>query len=487
MAIQLAVESIAFFMRNVHVRVPFRYGNACLLGSPLLHARLKARGADGRVVEGVSADALPPGWFDKDPSKTYRDNIADLIAVSKMGAQRYGECGGDLISPFDLWHDAYQKIQADAAAADLNKLTGSFGSSIIERAVLDAAGKLATTDLHTMLVRDDLGIVPERIHPELAGCAVAEAVGAAPSDELAIRHTVGLSDPIFDEDVATGDRVDDGLPESIEAWLDTTPIHFIKAKIFGEWERDADRLTRLAGLLAAKAPPDYAVSLDGNENFASAEELSAWWDGLAGAEELREFTRRIVYVEQPLARAVALSEDAAQGLRGMANVPPVIIDESDDTLHAFKESVALGYRGTSVKSCKGVIKGLLNMMLLNRLNEEEAGRYILTAEDLTTVPVVALQQDLCTMSVLGLRHVERNGHHYYRGLEHLAPSEVAQCLDVHRALYEPWGESGRLRIRDGKIDLRSLRQVGYGVGVAMDFESMTPLDDWGFESLGIDK
>ena len=44
----------------------------------------------------------------------------------------------------------------------------------------------------------------------------------------------------------------------------------------------------------------------------------------------------------------------------LAAEKPVIIDESDDSLDAFPRAKALGYRGVSSKTCKGIYKLLIN-------------------------------------------------------------------------------------------------------------------------------
>ena len=53
-----------------------------------------------------------------------------------------------------------------------------------------------------------------------------------------------------------------------------------------------------------------------------------------------------------------------------------------------------------------------------------AGAFV-CGEDLTTVPTVALEQDLALHAALGITHLERNGHHYFAGLEHLTEGERA--------------------------------------------------------------
>ena len=111
---------------------------------------------------------------------------------------------------------------------------------------------------------------------------------------------------------------------------------------------------------------------------------------------------------------------------------PVIIDESDDALDAFPRARALGYRGVSSKTCKGIYKSLAN-----RARCAAWGKgYFMSGEDLTIQAGLALQQDLALASLLGLSHVERNGHHYVNGMAGLPASEQQAFLAAHPDLYE---------------------------------------------------
>ena len=100
----------------------------------------------------------------------------------------------------------------------------------------------------------------------------------------------------------------------------------------------------------------------------------------------------------------------------------------------------------------------------------------MSAEDLTNVPVVPVQQDLATVRALGLGHVERNGHHYIRGLAHCSPAERRQAVALHGDLYEGDEREAFLRIRDGRLAIGSLATAGYGVAFDPDLASMTPYD-----------
>jgi len=99
------------------------------------------------------------------------------------------------------------------------------------------------------------------------------------------------------------------------------------------------------------------------------------------------------------------------------------------------------------------------------------------------LPVLPLQQDLATVRALGITHVERNGHHYVKGLSHCSRRERQQATRLHRDLYRGGEDKAHLRIDDGLVRVASLGTPGYGGAFEPDLASMMPLEDWSFESL----
>jgi hypothetical protein len=195
---------------------------------------------------------------------------------------------------------------------------------------------------------------------------------------------------------------------------------------------------------------------------------------------LARLVRSIAFIELPLDRAIALDPAATEGLAELGRRIPMLIDESDDALDSFTQAIALGYRGVSTKNCKGIVKSFLNRSLVERENRRRppAERLFMSAEDLTNVPVVPLQQDLATVRALGIAHVERNGHHYVRGLAHCSATERREATRRHAGLYAGGEEEASLRIAAGRLDVRSLAAPGYGVAFEPDLASMTPLEDF---------
>jgi hypothetical protein len=171
---------------------------------------------------------------------------------------------------------------------------------------------------------------------------------------------------------------------------------------------------------------------------------------------------------------VTFNQDRIRGIERVSARAPVIIDEADADLDALPRAAALGYGGVSMKNCKGVFRAVLN-----RARCDLNPGLLLSGEDLTTLPIIPLQQDLATVALLGPTHVERNGHHYFKGLAHLPKVEAESALEHHGDLYEPLaGDQVQLRIRHGQLSLERLHRIGFGYAVPPDVAARTPAAEW---------
>ena len=89
---------------------------------------------------------------------------------------------------------------------------------------------------------------------------------------------------------------------------------------------------------------------------------------------------------------------------------------------------------------------------------------------------LAIQQDLALVSLLGLTHVERNGHHYVNGMASLAEEEQAAFLAAHPDLYERSHGAVRVAIRDGMLAIGSLDCKGYASAAMPEWGSMRKME-----------
>ena len=422
--------------------MPFRYGIVTMTEVPYVFVRLRVE-VGGKMVEGISADGLPPKWFTKDPLKPIADEIAEMLEVIRHALEAAVGLRGE--SAFAVWEQLYPLQDAWGAARGLPSLLTHFGTSLVERALLEAVGRAA-------------------------GKPFAELLPEKPLARLLARHTVGLTDPLTDEEIPAADRLNDGLPQSLIACIRRYGLRHFKLKLNGEAARDLERLRRIAAVLREHAGAGFAFSLDGNEQFKSLGDFRGFWEELLREDWPREFLAGLLFVEQPLHRNVALAAEVGPAFAAWPERPPIIIDESDGALDSLPTALALGYSGTSHKNCKGIFKGVANRCLLRRRERGEPGAAgLMSGEDLCNTGPVALLQDLAVMAALGIESVERNGHHYHPGLSQFPRGIQEDMLRCHGDLYER-ATAGwpTLRVRGGMIDLGTVNAAALGVGFAVD-------------------
>jgi hypothetical protein len=461
---KLQVREISLFERDVKLRMPFRFGVVTLTEAPQAFVRARVRLENGKEAEGGAAELLVPKWFDKDPALTNEQNFEQLRASLRLAREAY--LGGGVNTAFGHSIEIYGPQIAIGATQGLNSLVACYGPALIDRAVLDALCRALGVSFYAAIQKNLPGISAPGWQADLLAFDMDEFLaGLKPRSAIAARHTVGLADPL----TAAEKKLSDGLPETLEEVVERYRHRWFKLKISGDMRADLDRLTAIAKVLDARIGDPYRATLDGNEQFSDAEAVVRSWKAIQEQPELRRLASSVVYIEQPITRSRALGGD----ISALAEDKPVIIDESDDSLEAFPRARRLGYSGVSSKTCKGIYKSILNAARCRLWNMEEGrDRYFMSGEDLTVQPGLALQQDLALVSLLGLSHVERNGHHYVNGMAGLPAAEQEGFLQSHRDLYERSHGAVRPRIPGGMLEIKSLDAPGYASRVLPDWNSM---------------
>jgi L-alanine-DL-glutamate epimerase-like enolase superfamily enzyme len=438
------VAEIELRERDVRLRMPFRFGVVTLTESPQAFVRARIRLEDGREAWGAAAELLAPKWFDKDPALSNEDNFEQLRRSLGLARDAYL---------------AHEPRSAWAHASPARGLVENYGPALVDRALLDALCRALGVSFYRALQANLVGA------GSFEGMDLGGFLGTLrPRASVAARHTVGLVDPITAADQA--ERVNDGLPETLEEVIARYGHRYFKLKVAGDARADLERLAAIAAVLE-RIDGAYHVSLDGNEQYEDMQGVAELWARMKGDVRLARLVQSVLFIEQPVKRQKALAS-TVQGID-----KPVIIDESDDALDAFPRARALGYRGVSSKTCKGLYKSLLNAARCaawNKLGTDPI--YFMSGEDLTIQAGLALQQDLALVSILGLTHVERNGHHYVNGMAALPQDEQGAFLAAHPDLYERSHGAVRVRIEDGMLAIGSLDCPGYASRAAPDWNSM---------------
>jgi len=467
MANSFKLAPFEFFVQRTRTRFPFRYGIASMTDVPHLFVRTRVA-VGNKSSFGLTSEGLPPKWFTKNPDTTFEQDLPEMLEVIGRAARLAEQIAKSPVTFFDFWRELYRQQSEWAKSRSIAPLLGSLGVSLVERAVLDGLCRLASRPLHRLIITNQLGLRLGEIYPELGGAQPGDLLPVAPLDTCYVRHTVGLGDALTSADISAEERVKDGLPQDLESSVRSYGLRYFKLKIFGDPARDLPRLCDLNALLQLETGGKYFVTLDGNENFKSFAAFREFWQSASSDPDLRELWRHIIIVEQPVHRDLALADERGATLHNWAGRPPLIIDESEGALGDLPRALSLGYVGTSHKSCKGIVKGIANACLLEH-RRRRGERVVLTGEDLCTLGPVTLLQDLAMMALLGIEHVERNGHHYYRGLS-LWPDEwQREALSAHSDLYAPHPQGfACLQIREGRLRLDSVNAAPFGVEPSFD-------------------
>ena len=434
MSPRIAVKSIDLSERRVPFRHPFRFGAVTVNEAPQIFVHVTIE-VDGQHSTGAAAELMVPKWFNKDADLSAGDTIDQLRQSSAIARTLYLEHTTP-DTAFGL-HAARNETQVAACGkAGIPPLAANFGTAEIDKAILDALLRSQRTDFFNGM-RTNLAGLDARLTPDLDNSAISNFLtGRKVSQRIAVRYTIGMLDTL------------DSVREAIRA-----KYRFFKIKLCGDPEKDRVRLSELAALLGDS---DYQATLDANEQYRSIGDLDTLVKALQTDTALEALAARLLYIEQPFARENTWNFD----LRSLATRVAFIIDEADDSYDAFPRAKILGYRGVSSKSCKGLYKSLLNGARAARWNKA-GGDFFISAEDLTCQAGLAVQQDNALVAFHGLKHAERNGHHYVDGFANTPALEAGSFLAAHSDLYEKSDGIVRLAVYDGTISTESLAVPGF--------------------------
>ena len=474
-----SIRNLEVFVREMPPdRLPFTVGKSLSAGKRrpravwIVRLTLGLQGTS-EIVIGRSGDRPSFGWLDKRPDLSPEKKLSDLIALVNVAREIYLERGAAFDSPFSLWLACHREIQVRASAKNHEALSASYASALFERAVIDAVCRAEKSSFFQMVHGSRMGIDFAAVHPELEGKDCLAGFPRRQRDRFFLRHTVGLSDPLDSGDLEKA--IGDGEPETLRDYVEQHSLRYFKVKISGDADASLSRLERIWKIVIEKTA-DPVFTLDGNEAYQNLEEFSGFVGELE--RQLTGFFQHTLFIEQPLTRALTHDETTKEAVEELSRRKDLVIDEADGTIDSFKNAFAIGYAGASHKNCKGVFKSILNSALCRHFAETSGRPAFLTGEDLSNMSIVPLHQDYDTLSVLGIDHCERNGHHYAYGMSHLRSGEKRELAARHSDLYAEREGELFLRIEGGGVRCGSIFGPGFGGDTMPAWESLTPLGQW---------
>jgi len=490
---KIRIRAVELFERPVRFVKPFRFGSVTVEAAPQAFVRALVAVEGKGEAWGCTAEMMMPRWFDKRPERSPAETVDGLRRSLRLAAQAY-LAGPRPATAFAHHAEARGSHEAACLAAGETRLTAAYGPALIDKAVLDGLLRALGIDFFTGMAGNVAGL-DARLTPDLEGFGLEGFLkGLRPLLAVCLRHTVGLLDEVeslkalvtrphpnppplcrggsFESLPCEAGEGGDPRGSAGRVGASGCPRHF-KIKLSGDPSSDLARLRAIAGVLDP-ALTTYRATLDGNEQYPDAASLTAFLDGLETDPALAGLRRHLLYVEQPIARERALEEP----LGPIGKRHAFIIDESDESYDAFPRARAMGYRGVSSKSCKGLYKAVLNAARCAAWNGNGT-RHFISAEDLTCQAGLSVQQDTALVALLGIGHAERNGHQYVDGFAGAPDGEAEAFLAAHPGFYtrEGGAQGDRIRLKtgDGSLPTAPLRVPGFAHAAEPRWDSLQPL------------
>lgn len=433
------LKSLDWFERPVVYRKPFKFGAATITHAPQLFLKAEIETGKGRSV-GATAELMVPKWFNKDPALTADETVEQLRRVLTIARDRY-LTHGKADTAFGLHAACHADVLALCSRENIPGLAAAFGPAQFDKAILDALLRAYNLDVFSGLCGNIVGL-DARLTPDITDDAITSYLQSrVPLQRVMVRHTFGMADAI----------------ESLGETYQKSGCRYFKLKLSGDPVADAARLELVVAELD-RHDIDYRATLDGNEQYADLDALAKFTSMLMNERQFAQFPQRLLYIEQPLPRDLTFTTP----LGALGESFAFIIDEAESDYDTFPKALALGYRGISSKTCKGIYKSLLNGARAAAWTQSGKARAFLAAEDLTCQAGLSVQQDTALLAFHGIAHAERNGHHYVDGFASAPDAEIDAFCAAHPSFYA--GRSG-LAIHGGALDISSLAQPGFASGV----------------------
>lgn len=392
-------------------RTPMKFGGRVVEAVVLQRVRvqLEDRGGQRRAV-GVGEMTLGSAWAW--PSQVLSPAQVEQIVIELAERAAWVASHLKMIDhPLRLSRQVVAEVTAAAQQLagerqlpeSIPQLAVLVACAAVDAAILDAYGRLHARNSFQVMGQAWTGAdMGHFLGPRFEGLDLGQFVRPTPHASLGLYHLVGALDPLTASEI--DHPVRDGLPETLEAWIQREGLSHLKVKLAGDdlnW--DVGRVTevdRVANRVAADRHWHY--SLDFNERCSGEDYVL---DLLERVDRLSSTALpRIQYVEQPTSRHLAERRDLT--MYRISRIKPVVIDESLLGIESLLTARQLGYNGIAIKSCKGQGESLLLAAAAQHLGMR------VYVQDLTCIGGSFLQSAALAAHVPGVAAVEGNGRQY---------------------------------------------------------------------------
>ena len=447
----IRVHNVELFKVRARCRTPLGFGAVIVEELPIVYARATVENRAGQVADGWGAMFLMDLWpwpVSKASHEAKQIVMGQLLdAYARLVADKR-----DFAHPIEIFMDREDDLRK-ANREVCRKLTPGeempflgalVTASSVDHAIHDAFGKVNGIDSYR-------GYGPDHMSFDLSRYLGDEFEGVYPSQflrqdylpRIPIFHLVGGVDFLTEGDV-TGDLPDDGVPNSLDAWIRHDGVFCLKVKLRGrDLEWDLDRTEAVSRVyhdvrdrVRSDLPARPTLSVDFNEQCQTADYVVEYLRRLR--EEAPAVFEELLYVEQPVDRDLEKHD-----MRPISALKPVLVDESLASVEDLRLAMKMGWSGIALKSCKCLSSDLL------LLCAAELAGVPYAVQDLTNPSIALIESVGLAARIHTIKGVEANSRQFFpRANELVAPA--------HPELFH---------VKDGYARTASLRGPGLGMQI----------------------
>ncbi|HEY3397414.1 MAG TPA: enolase C-terminal domain-like protein [Armatimonadota bacterium] len=447
MQTDIRVQEVEASFSPEEFRTPLKFGTGVVSAITGLTVRARVETRAGQVADGWGHILLSDLWsYPGNVPHELRDLAMRDLAETfcKLLAEQT-----DWAHPLDLYLRLKPELSRLAAEVTARRsLAEPFPllAALVSASPADAALHDAFGRAHGISSYDGYG--PDFVDhdlsvwcgPEFRGKHLSDYLRSSNQTALPIFHLVGGVDKLRRAEV-TAEDPQDGLPVSLEEWIERDGLCCFKIKLRGhdiDW--DVERTAEVAEVIVATyerlgQSGEFFLSTDSNETNESPATVVEYLEKLQRRSPLAY--ARLLYVEQPTERDLS---GHRFDMREVTRHKPVIADEGITDVDKLRLARELGWSGVGLKTCKGHSASLLYMAMCTEFGMPY------TLQDLTNPGLSLVHQAGLAARISTLKGFEYNARQFL-------PNASPELQARHESLFT---------VRDGHVLTESLAPVGLG-------------------------
>ncbi len=395
-------------------RVPLKFGKVVMEAATYAEVEVTVENQAGNTAKGHGGIFLSHVWAFPNPAISPEVKDRAMRELVRQFAGKLTEVR-EFLHPVRLFLTLEEELRCLCRQTTVNYrlpeefpfLAGLVCASPADAAVHDAFGLVNDICTYDGYGKEFMPELSTFLGADFPGRYLADYLRPVYQQQIPVFHLVGGLDKLREKEVTPEDPCD-GLPVSLEKWIETERLFCLKVKLRGnDLDWDISRTTEVSRVAhevyrRLNEKKEIFLSVDTNEVCESPDYIVEMLSRIR--EKDSQTYREILYVEQPTGRDLTRYNF---DMTAIARLKPVLVDESLTGIQEFYQAKKLGWSGLALKTCKGHSMELL----LAALASHHGLPY--TIQDLTNPKLALIHSAGFAARTYPMMGVEANAHQFF--------------------------------------------------------------------------